>query len=146
MKKVHLFIILVCLFTISCKKEFVSPVPEEFVGKFKISGYTKVSNGISTDYYATTMPSCAKDNITTYSRNYIVSLDEGATKCNSSDPQLVSAKFTIDGLKFKTYTGDKGNNLEEGTILFLLASGDFSLSFVGGSPGDSSIITYQKQP
>ncbi len=129
MRKVHLFIILVCLFTISCEKEFVSPVPEDFVGKFKISAYTKVSNGISTNYYAT-MPSCVKDNIITYSRDYIVSLDEGATKCNSSDPQLVSATFTIDGTKINTYTGDEGDDLDEGTILTLFGAGGFVLSFV----------------
>ncbi|MEJ7822697.1 MAG: hypothetical protein WKF85_10275 [Chitinophagaceae bacterium] len=148
MKKRNLFIILVCLFTISCEKEgeFVPDVPEYLVGKFKISKYIKVSNGISTNYFAT-MPSCVKDNIITYNRDYMVSLDEGATKCNSSDPQLVTAKFTIDGQKFTTYSGDKGNKLEEGIMIYgACICEEIEITFVGGSPGDSSIIRYKKQP
>jgi hypothetical protein len=143
MKKVHLFIILVSLLIISCEKEFVWDPPEELLGKFKISAYTKVSNGISTNYYAT-MPSCVKDNIITYSRDWKVSLDEGATKCNSSDPQLVSAKFTIDGQKMFTYTGDEGDDLDE--AIYDGIGQDLTLTFVGGSPGDRSIITFQRQP
>ncbi len=141
-----LFISLSCICGMCSKEEdFVGSVPESLIGKFKISAYTKVINGVSTNYYAT-MPSCDKDNIITYSREWMVSLDEGATKCNSSDPQLVSAKFSIDGLKMITYTGDEGDDLDEGTILNWYGSGDIELSFVGGSPGESSIIYYKKQP
>ncbi|MEJ7822699.1 MAG: hypothetical protein WKF85_10285 [Chitinophagaceae bacterium] len=140
-----LFICLSCICGMCSKDDVVSLVPDDLVGKFKISGYTLVSNGISTNYFAT-RPSCVKDNIITYSRDYMVSLDEGATKCDPSDPQLVSAKFTLDGQKINTYTGDEGDDLDEGTILSVSASGVLVISFVGGSPGDSAIITYQKQP
>lgn len=114
------------------------------LGKWKITGYTQVSNGTSSDYYVT-MPPCAKDNVITYSSNNNVSLDEGATKCNQSDPQLVSETYTINGSQITTYTGDEGDDLDQGTIISLTST-TLIISFDGGAPNDKGIITYTRQP
>lgn len=46
----------------------------------------KINSGSWVDAYGT-ISSCVKDNIVTYSTSGAYSIDEGATKCNTSDPQ-----------------------------------------------------------
>ena len=45
------------------------------------------NSGAWTDGYAT-IPNCQKDNKLSFLSNFEYKLDEGATKCNSSDPQI----------------------------------------------------------
>lgn len=46
----------------------------------------KINSGSWVDAYST-VSSCVKDNIVTYTSSGSYSIDEGATKCNTSDPQ-----------------------------------------------------------
>ena len=41
------------------------------------------------------IPACQKDNIITFQATGIGNLDEGATKCNSGDPQSVNFNWTL---------------------------------------------------
>lgn len=95
----------------NCKKdkktEDTTPAPtpapaptntEKLTGKnFKMTAMT-VSPGIDfggvviTDLYAQ-LPSCFKDNTTRFNTDKSVTYDEGATKCDSSDPQTTTGSW-----------------------------------------------------
>ena len=87
------FACLVTIFTISlfifpsCGKDYTTPAPKtktqlltQSTWKFKsaFAGSTDISSSIQT---------CQKDNILTFATAGTGTLDEGATKCNSGDPQ-----------------------------------------------------------
>jgi len=61
---------------------------------------------------------CQKDNVLTFVSNKTGTLDEGATKCNASDPQ--SNPFTWDFLNNET-------TLHVSTVLFTGGSSDFTI-------------------
>ncbi|MBP6456263.1 MAG: hypothetical protein KA275_05980 [Chitinophagaceae bacterium] len=55
----------------------------------------KIDNGAWVDAYAT-VQSCAKDNILNYLTTSAYNVDEGATKCNTTDPQtLISGTWAF---------------------------------------------------
>jgi len=55
----------------------------------------KINSGAWVDAYST-LQSCVKDNILSYSSSYAYSVDEGATKCGVSDPQtLISGTWSF---------------------------------------------------
>lgn len=95
MKKV-LILIALLPFVFSCKKD--EPAPSntaKLTGKnWKMTAYT-ISPGIlgQTNLYAG-MSACEKDDFTTYNTNGTSVDDEGATKCNSSDPQTTSGTWS----------------------------------------------------
>ena len=68
--------------------------------QWKMTAYVQDPGGI--DLFAT-MPDCKKDDIHIYSMNDLT-IDEGPTKCNASDPQTVRSGigwfFSIDGKQF----------------------------------------------
>ncbi len=97
MKKIYFQAIIIFLAIlpvfISCKKDAdtVEPVKTNTelltFGSWKLTAATinSENNGI-TDMYAE-MDNCAKDDIMTFKTNNTFVADEGATKCNTDDPQ-----------------------------------------------------------
>ena len=88
----------------------------------------KTTNTVGTystvdDDYATS-PACERDNFLKFNTNKKATYDEGATKCDSSDPQTASAAWDInsDGTKL-TLTDPSGTGLvEQKDILELTAT------------------------
>ncbi len=90
--RIHMLLtifILVC-FT-ACKKEAAKS--QKNVDLISKQNWTLTSlrwntnNGPWVDGLST-VPACQKDNQTTFHSNYTYTLEEGPTKCNSSDPQI----------------------------------------------------------
>jgi hypothetical protein len=105
MKKLSLLIVIACFLTFSgCKKDKdeVKVAGKDgridmLVGKnWKLTAYTE--NGA--DALQTTFAACERDNIDTYLADGSYKEDEGPTKCNQDDSQIVrTAKWRLDGSK-----------------------------------------------
>ena len=88
----------------SCKKDSESKTKSELLttGSWHVSAYT-VDPAIDfdgdgtdeTNVYAV-MDQCIKDDHTTFFTDGTAELDEGATRCNSSDPQTMQLSWSID--------------------------------------------------
>lgn len=131
----------------SCKKDTTenkpTPTPTEdpILGKWKITGYIDADGE---NYYNIDMPTCEKDNIITYSKGNIVSIDEGPTKCYPEDEQVVSDGYVFnpDKTQITTYAGNEGDDLDKFDVISLSQT-----TMVLGEPGEpKSRITYTKQP
>ena len=79
-----------CLAIGSCKKDDAGN-PDLIIGKWKMTGY--IHNGA--DVYGTAVPSCVTDDIITFGNTNIITLDEGLTKCNPTDPQTFDISSMI---------------------------------------------------
>jgi len=85
----------------SCKKDddnanlngVISSGSWKIVASTSVTDFTSVGAGIvNSDLYAMLSP-CQKDNTFKFNANGTGSLDEGATKCNASDPQTTDNAF-----------------------------------------------------
>ncbi|PKQ66566.1 lipocalin-like domain-containing protein [Raineya orbicola] len=125
MKKINyfstiLFALLIGLGAFSCKKKQTEPSPQEkILGKWKITAWTmKASNSPTIfDLYAI-MDACTKDNYLEFRTGNVALENEGATKCNPSDPQETTGSYTLsaDG---KTLTFTEGGNTTNSEVLEL---------------------------
>ncbi len=103
MKILSLLMVIACFFTFSgCKKgknkvEGKDGRIDILVGKnWKLTAYTE--NGA--DELQTTFANCERDNIDKYLADGTYNEDEGQTKCNQDDSQIVrTAKWRLDGSK-----------------------------------------------
>ena len=86
-----LFCLITLLFNISCKKDSSTVSSRSQLltdGNWTLVFYRyNFNNGAWNDGYAT-LPDCQKDNKLFFNSDLTYILDEGATKCNSSDPQI----------------------------------------------------------
>ncbi len=95
MKK-HLYTILgLLIFFSSCKKEKTKD--ELLLGDWRMNALTadppQVVNGVViTDWYSQ-LEDCDKDNYYTFNSNKTYKFDEGATNCDSLDPQNISGNW-----------------------------------------------------
>ena len=107
--------------TVSCKKDSENmPAPSKTelltTKKWRITAASTVTtmgtNTTTTDEYATT-PACERDDFTQFMTSKVVNFDEGATKCNSSDPQTSSGTwdFNSDQTKLNLTSPDLGGLL-----------------------------------
>jgi hypothetical protein len=86
--------ILFMVFTVSCKKS--NSTPPKTNSDYLTQGSWKLSMATSNGADVTSsVPACKKDNIYTFSANLSGSMDEGATKCNSADPQTTSFTWSF---------------------------------------------------
>lgn len=96
MKKLILSVFAATALFSSCKKEDkkVGPTSATFSAiadkKWQLSAQTYTYAGTTYDGYAS-LPSCQKDNLWIMKSDKTSEGDEGATKCNASDPQTKSA-------------------------------------------------------
>ncbi len=98
----------------SCKKEETpAPTPAAPVTKTSLlTGKTwkvtaaryKVNSGAWTDAYST-MTACQKDNVTSFTTANVYTIDEGATKCNSADPQTLNGTWSFQNNESKIVMG-----------------------------------------
>lgn len=113
---IALSLVLVTLF--SCKKSEVAVSPKtktEFLAGTSSKSWknTKAiaANGGLTIDLVNSQPTCVVDNILTFSTTKTYEIREGATKCNTADPDLVlkanwgfnadETKFTVDKISFQ---------------------------------------------
>lgn len=111
-----LLLLLLCLFVVAaCKKSSTAKTNTELLAQttWKFSAATVNGSDVSSF-----LQTCQKDNILTFQSNGNGDVDEGATKCNSNDPQ--SNSFTWNFLSNETM-------LHVSAILFTGGSSDFSL-------------------
>lgn len=93
LKKLFMFFTLLVIITAhsACKKESTdSKTKTQLITEqswILVSFRYNFNNGAWTDGYAT-IPNCQKDNKLLFQSNFDCILDEGITKCNSSDPQI----------------------------------------------------------
>lgn len=106
-----LFLGLSCLF--SCKKHDVK-TPNPIVGNWKMTGY--IHNG--EDVYGTVVRACIIDNIYTFSNTNILTVNEGLTKCNPTDPQTITGTYSINSSQTLLSATNNGDT-EVDSILIL---------------------------
>ena len=59
----------------------------------------------------TIRPACVKDNITRFLSNGVVAFDEGATKCDFSDPPTASGTWSLSKIENRLTIKDQHNNV-----------------------------------
>ena len=126
---------IVCLIIASCKKDNADN-SNSIVGKWKMTGY--IHNGI--DVYGTAVPSCIIDNIITFSNTNSVTVDEGLTRCNPTDPQILTGTYSIN--INQTQIALTHNGSTETDSILTLNSTTLKLKQLS----NNDVITHTKQP
>ncbi|MCS6794777.1 MAG: lipocalin family protein [Raineya sp.] len=76
----------------SCKKKDPEPTPrQKILGRWKMTAGS-ITIGGNTEQVAP----CTLDDITEFKTGDVYTIDEGATKCNSSDPQTRSGTYVLN--------------------------------------------------
>ena len=86
MKKLLLIAVVSVFAFYACKKDTVTKTDLLTQHSWKQTGFTL--NGVS---LYDSLDACEKDNIYTFSTSFTYKKDEGATKCNSTDPQTIES-------------------------------------------------------
>jgi hypothetical protein len=101
--------------------------------KWKISAHTitpgvdEDGDGVLTTNLFSSEGSCTQDDVTQYSANGKWSVDEGATKCDPSDPQVETGTWKLDAADSLTMISDLDDVTLKGKVESLTAS-QFRLS------------------
>ncbi|HEV8285275.1 MAG TPA: DUF5004 domain-containing protein [Chitinophagaceae bacterium] len=93
-----LFMFIICLALLSsCKKDKDKEPAKTLVGKWKqIAGTYSPAYYGETDYFSS-YPPCDKDDIIEFKSDNTYELNEGATKCDASDPQiLITGNYSVN--------------------------------------------------
>ena len=101
--KIILPVISFIIVSLSCKKEKDDPKTKLLTqAEWKISKHEeKINSDPYIDYFPS-LPSCSQDDKYHFKTDNTYELNEGATKCNSSDPDIISTggwQFTQNGAK-----------------------------------------------
>jgi hypothetical protein len=116
----------------SCHKDDPKPLSKtDLISRtWKVTGTTV--NGI--DIFSST-PACQKDDLWKFTKNGTITFDEGATKCDPSDPQTETSNwsFTENETKIKLTSLD-GSSTETDTLTELTAT-TLKISTVDTSTG-----------
>lgn len=145
MKKITLLFVAVSLIAVSaCKKEddkTTTPTPGPTLTKtqmltaknWKLTGAT--SGGV--DYYPIIDP-CDKDDLFIFKTDGTSIVDAGATKCDPTDPQIISTgTWTFIDNETKIYFDGDTGTLAELTSTKMVVKGDYL--------GDEVVSTYTAQ-
>jgi hypothetical protein len=112
----------------SCKKKKDDPAPadnssaaiSQLAGhSYSLTAFTSKLNGAAaTDEYAK-LESCLKDNFTTFNADFTTTEDEGATKCDPADDQVITDTWLISNNGSTLIYGDEAYTILEnnGTVL-----------------------------
>lgn len=73
------------LFASSCKKEKTTTELLQ-AGAWKMTAGVATNGATTVDFYTTTMQACEKDDLYTFKPDNTLFVSEGASKCNSTDP------------------------------------------------------------
>lgn len=124
----------ICLTIESCKKDGKSA--NSIVGKWTMTAY--IHDGI--DVYGTQVLPCVTDNIITFTSDQQIIADEGATKCNSSDPQTITGTYSFNSDNTQLTASFGGSS----DVDYVRTLNSTTLKLEQISNGD--IITYTKIP
>jgi hypothetical protein len=91
------------------------------------------------------IPACQQDDLTIFNDNGTVTFDEGATKCNSSDPQSTQGTWTWNTNETILSITDAGNT--ESYTVTSLSSDVMVATFTDNSTGivETYTVTFTKQ-
>ena len=121
----------------SCKKgEATGAIYNPIVGKWKMTAY--IHNGV--EVYGTGVPTCITDNIIAFSNTNIVTSDEGLSKCNASDPQILSGTYTSNSNQTQIDLTVNGSTESYSIITLNLTTLQLK------QLSNNDVITYLKQP
>jgi hypothetical protein len=91
--KISLFLLVLVVAFSGCKKDSESSLSKTDMltgTTWKLSKFSVVAPGTTvTVDYTSLLPSCLKDNVTNFSKDKKYTVKEGATKCSTSDTDLV---------------------------------------------------------
>ena len=97
MKSVKTFLFCSLVLVAACKKSESLDVKATLTtGKWQLSD-AKVGipgSSLTVDVYDS-IPACVRDNFYTFAANGTLTVDEGASKCNSGDPQTATANWKL---------------------------------------------------
>ncbi|MEO6832751.1 MAG: lipocalin family protein [Chitinophagaceae bacterium] len=146
-KSLIAFAAICCLFT-ACKKSdsggsSLSGTAALTNGKWKLTAATTSITvpGIPTqnmDIYGS-MQACEKDNLLTFNANNTVTMDEGATKCDPSDPQTADAGTWTLSADNKTLTATATSG---GSDVATLDGNTLALQTTTSAGGGTSTVKY----
>lgn len=98
-RKTLLILTLICAVIAACtKSDSSSPSGASILvnGKWQLTDVSVLIPGSSLSVSIfDTIPACVKDNFYTFTSDSTVTLDEGATKCDASDPQTTSGSWEL---------------------------------------------------
>ncbi len=116
MKLVHALPLFSILFLAGCKKDTAVSTPNKDIitgGSSKswlikkvVATLTVAGNVQTTDVTNTFFQPCELDNYTTFNSDGSLLLNEGATKCNSSDPQIQNGTYALNADESKLTVSD----------------------------------------
>lgn len=115
MRNIFILLSLATVVFSGCKKDDSDPAPTtskttilaQQSWKFNNAGLDPNKDGTIDTDVSNQIPDCLKDNILSFSTNGSGSLDEGAAKCNSGDPQ--TTPFTWNFVSNETLINVNGN-------------------------------------
>lgn len=93
---------------------------------FETSGLDLNKDG-TIDYVDTTVTSCFKDNTYLFNKDSTGVMDEGATKCNASDPQTVDFTWSVSGTNPQVIKANVNSLLANGIKIYSISSAEFKL-------------------
>jgi hypothetical protein len=136
--KLYLMVVLFGLSIFGCKKDSTATVKENLTGKWMMTAMTisPAINGV-TDMFSTS-DACGKDDLTIFNADGTITKDEGAVKCNSSNPQTSSGGTWVLSADGKKLTMTNTSGTQQIITIVTLSS----TSFVGKMTSVESGVTY----
>jgi Lipocalin-like domain len=130
----------------ACKKDAATPTKTELLTAhaWKITASEATLNGVKQDIFAQ-MSTCERDNFETFKTDKTFVSDEGATKCDPSDPQTAQGKWTFltNDTKLELTVTDGGSSYTITYDIGELTADKLVLKFTAGT--NSGTATYGKK-
>ena len=144
---IQLLSIATLVFTLfACKKDTVPPTKTELLTAhaWKITAAEGTINGVKRDLF-TTAPACEKDDIETFKTDKTYIGDQGATKCDPTDPQTEQGKwaFSTNETKLDITVIDSGSSFTITYDVLELTADKMVLKFTAGT--NSGTTTFGKK-
>ena len=139
MKRFSIPLLLVAIiFVAGCSKEANITKTDLISKAWKYKRFSAVAGALTVDVLSTMQP-CELDDIYRFNSNKTYSVEEGATKCDPSDPQIIeSGSWRFNTAETKLYLGTDSVEVIE------LTSTSLHLRFVdAGPPANSVDIVFQ---
>lgn len=128
-----------------CKKDSESNTDKLTDKNWKMTALTvDPAIGGITDVYAQ-IPSCSQDDLTKFLDNNSVNFDEGATKCNSSDPQTTNGTWSWNSDETVLSITESGST--ESYTIISLGSSEMKAKWTDNSSGivETYTVTFKAQ-
>lgn len=139
MKKIRASLLLITILAVAgCSKETNITKTDLLSKAWKYKTFSAVAGALTIDVLSTLQP-CELDDIYRFNSNKTYTVEEGATKCNSSDPQIKeSGSWRFNAAETKLYLGTDSVDIID------LTSTSLHLRFTDAGPPATTIdIIYQ---